>query len=325
MLLRIRWQNIFAGVIFLLSIIINIILLHMINILDFSTQKPLYAANDRDNKNDFYLITYADGRDVYFQNRNLLAASAINRGFDFILNYRRDHIDPVYIKQHPILQDEVGAGFWLWKPYLLLKTLQNIPNGAIVMYADSGLIIRRPMRQYLIKQFISDKDILAFAYNPVMHGVAATVATGDTFVALNCTNESCRNGHHVWAGIIVVRNSKQSRALIQQWLEYCEQNTLLQGKVLKVQNYPEFTHHQHDEAILSVLVNREAKVVNFVAMNDDFYSYIKVHRRKTSNQSLIAYISSRNIDYEYVLQDIWPISTLRRLMLPWTYDEDSLL
>lgn len=323
MSLQIRWQNILFGVLFLLSIILNVMFLHMINILDFSTQQPLPILSTTSELNDFYLITYADGRDVYFQNRNLLAASAINRGFDFILNYRREHIDPNYILQHPILQEKTGAGYWLWKPYLILKTLQNVPEGSIVMYADSGLVIRKPIQQYLSKQFTQNKDILAFAYDPKMQGVAATIASGDTFVALNCTDEYCRNGHHVWAGILAVRNSKQSRAFIQEWLKYCEKDDILQGTILNTANYPEFTHHQHDEAILSVLVNREAKIINFVSMDADFYQHIKVHRRKTSNQSLIAFISAKNSDYEYVLQDFWPINKLRNLMRPWTTDEDE--
>jgi len=321
MLLQIRWQNILIGVLFLLSIILNILFLHMINILDFSTQKPLYTASADSKSEDLYLITYADGPDVYFQNRNLLAVSAINRGFDFILNYRRDHIESSYIQQHPILQEKIGAGYWLWKPYLILKTLQDIPDGSIVMYADSGLIIRQPMQRYLSEQFVSGKDILAFAYNSSMQGVAATIASGDTFAALNCTEEFCRNGHHVWAGILALRNSEQSRAFIQAWLKYCEQDSILQGIVLNSANYSEFTHHQHDEAILSVLVNRESNIVNFAAMDSNFYQYIKVHRRKKSDQSLIAFMSTKNIDYEYVLQDIWPIKALRKLMRPWTTDE----
>jgi hypothetical protein len=323
MLLQIRWQNILIGVLVLLSILLNIMFLHMINILDFSTQKPLQTLSTTNKPDDFYLLTYADGRDVYFQNRNLLTASAINRGFDFILNYRRDHIDANYIKQHPILQQKIGAGYWLWKPYLILKTLQNIPDGAIVMYADSGLVIRQPMQQYLNKQFAPNKDILAFAYNQQLHGVAATIASGDTFLALNCMDESCRNGHHVWAGMLALRNSKQSRDFIQEWLKYCEQDQILQGISLNTPNYPEFTHHQHDEAILSVLVNREAAIVNFVPMDSNFYQHIKVHRRKTSEQSLIAFMSSRNIDHEYVLQDIWPIKKLRSFMQKWTVDKDS--
>lgn len=310
----IRWQNIFIGVFVLVSLSLNILLLHMINILDFSMQKPV------DKSENFYLITYADGRDVYFQNRNLLAASAINRGFDFIFNYRSSHIDPNYAKQHSILQEQTGAGYWLWKPYLILKTLQDTPDGAIVMYADSGLIIRQPIQQYLTEQFTQDKDILAFAYNPHMEGVAATIASGDTFVALDCHSELCRNGPHVWAGMLVLRNSKQSRAFVSEWLKYCEQDTVLQGLIFNSPNHPEFTHHQHDEAILSVLVNRESDVVKFVPIDDIFYKHITVHRRKSNNPSLISLMSSQNIELEYVLQDSWPINKIRSLMEPWTVD-----
>ncbi len=65
-----------------------------------------------------YLITYADGNDIFFQNQNALTQSALNRGIDFTFNYKAHHIDPVFRnKNAAILNDKAGAGRWLWKPY----------------------------------------------------------------------------------------------------------------------------------------------------------------------------------------------------------------
>ena len=47
-----------------------------------------------------YLLSYADGAEIFFMNQNALAASVINRGVDFIFNYRRSHLDQDFIKKH---------------------------------------------------------------------------------------------------------------------------------------------------------------------------------------------------------------------------------
>lgn len=270
---------------------------HMLHTVDWSQQAPNKLSENQKNTR-YYLISYADGPQVFFQNRNMLAASAINRGFDFIYNYRREHLDPHFVQQNPILNEKCGAGFWLWKSYLILKTLHEVPEGSIVMYADSGALIRKSLTNYIQQGLTPGKDILLFAYDPKLYFYAGACASGDTFVAINCLNDSCRNSHHVWAGIIVVRNSAQSRAFIEQWLHLAEQSELLTGANTKTPNYPEFRHHQHDEGLLSALAGREADKVNFVPMDKTFFDHISMHRRKTSEQSLMHFMSKEYIHPE---------------------------
>jgi hypothetical protein len=314
--MEIKLKNIFFGVLLLTSIVLNVLFLHMIFILDFSTQQPYIVQTNQDIDVNYYLISYADGKNVFFQNRNLLAASALNRGFDFIYNYRRANIDLDYIKQHPVLNEKYGAGYWLWKPYLLLKTLYSVPDGSIVLYADSSAVLRKPIRTYLNGLFTPNKDIVAFYYpgDP-----ASRIVSRDIFKALQCDTEACHSGYHAWAGLLAIRNSPQSRAFVQNWLNACEQEDLLQTGGQKNPNLPEYTHHQHDESILSVLVNRDSNKVNFVAIDQNYNAYIKLHRRK-SNESLIAYMSDKNTELEFVIQDIWPTNKLRTFMQPWTQD-----
>jgi len=253
---------------------------------DVSMQPP-HPLSDTQKKSSVYLISYADLKDIFFQNRNMLARSAVNSGIDFIYNYRREHLDPAFIKANPILQESYGAGYWLWKPYIILETLRKIPEGSILLYADSGLFFSKPIRNY-IEKGLSDpgKDVLLFAYDPKEYGLAAKVASGDTFDAIHCRENRCRYGHHVWAGIVVVRNSPKSRHFIETWLNLCRNTDLLQGKT-KSANYPEFRGQQHDEGILSALGARESDVVNFMPMDSVFFQHIEMHRRKNMEFSLL--------------------------------------
>ena len=288
-----------------------LLLLHMISSLDLSMQAP-YRLTDDQKKTSMYLVSFADGKDVFLKNRNILAASAINRGIDFIYNYRKEHIDPEFLKQNPILNEQYGAGYWLWKPYFILKTLNSIPEGSILVYADSGLLVRQPVRCYFEKGLSEPgKDILLFAYNPKVYGLASKIASGDTFDAIHCREDRCRYGHHVWAGILVLRNSPKSRAFIKTWLGLCQNEQLLKGVTFKSQNFPEFSHHQHDEGILSALAARESDKVAFFKKDcKEFESYIHFHRRKEDRKTLVGYVAHNFSHLQKRLLNFGPIQWL---------------
>jgi len=293
----IKYSKIFIIVLVIISFIVSWVfiffLLHMLLEADLSL-KPVYRQTTKSLGTSLYLVSYADGPEVFFKNRNILAYSAINRGVDFIYNYRRSHIDPEFIAKNPILNEPVGAG--LWKPYLILKTLESIPEGALLLYADSGLLIRQSIREFIDAGFSDPKkSILLFSYDPEIYKLAGSVANGDVFDALGCRHDRCRKGPHVWAGILVVKNTPEGRKFIKDWLDGCCDTDLVMGTNLKSSNYPEFLYHQHDESILSVLGSRETDLVKFIKMDKTFFEYFYMHRRKTAAQD-VSLVGFTNMD-----------------------------
>ncbi len=47
-----------------------------------------------------YLVTYADGAEVFYQNQNFIVFSDLNKGIDHFLSYRRHLIDPTFISKN---------------------------------------------------------------------------------------------------------------------------------------------------------------------------------------------------------------------------------
>ena len=267
-------------------LIVIIVFYKTIKEVDVST-KCIYRKSSSLFDPSVYLVSYADGPEVFFKNRNFLAFTAINSGVDFTYNYRRFHIDREFIKNNPILNEPFGAGFWVWKPYLILKTLDNIPENSILIYADSGMSIRKPIREYLENCFVdSTKDVVLFSYdkNTSIVPFTGNIAAGRVFDVLKCRNDSCRYGHHIWAGFIAVKNSTKSREFIKNWLNYCCNVELITG-INQGNNYPEFKQVQHDESILSVLAHRDHAVVNLIDMDPEFFKHFYIHRRKMNKES----------------------------------------
>ena len=50
--------------------------------------------------------------------------------------------DDIYWKNHQIFNADVGAGYWAWKPWSILKAFQNAQEGDIVLYQDCGVGLR---------------------------------------------------------------------------------------------------------------------------------------------------------------------------------------
>ena len=66
---------------------------------DISIERVLIPSTTKDYKPPVYLISYADGPEVFHKNQNALTASALNKGIDFFLNYKRYHLDKDFIEK----------------------------------------------------------------------------------------------------------------------------------------------------------------------------------------------------------------------------------
>lgn len=248
-------------------------------IFDFSNQS---LASSSQNPSGVYLITYSDGDPIFTQNQNLLAASAVNKGIDHIFSFRRHHIDADYKQQFAsILDKPKGAGYWLWKPYFIHRALTSIPENAIVIYSDSGNAVIKNVGPVIEK--LGDKDILLTEYTHPVWGKARNIISKKLLIALNCEEEKCLNGAHIWAGLLVLRNTEKARNFIARWKELCENSDLLLDNDMgRDQEDPEFWWHQHDESILSALYNQNSEAVGLVEVEWMRQHFMWHHRHPNS-------------------------------------------
>eukprot|EP00971_Amphidinium_carterae_P086832 1718210-Amphidinium_carterae.1 len=88
------------------------------------------SGTDRGERTHITAISYADGCCYKAIKRN--RQSAIAAGVDAAISYNRSALSHAWAsRNHEILQHKIGAGWWLWKPYLILKTLrqESVPWG----------------------------------------------------------------------------------------------------------------------------------------------------------------------------------------------------
>lgn len=228
------------------------------------------------------LVSYADGPEVFFKNQNALTWSAINRGIDVVLNYRRGQIDSqFYEKNKEILTQKVGAGFWLWKPYFILKAMETFPDDTVILYADSGVVFTDSLEKVLDVIINQNKILL------VGHGKPVPLRTYLKEEARRIfgveANEKILNSQNIWGFFMGMRNTPENRELVRKWLAMCENKDALTNDPMdpKIQEKG-FEFHEWDQSLLSILVGfePEGKVIIRRDVLRKEYGVSNFHRHK---------------------------------------------
>lgn len=266
-----------------------------------------------------YLVSYADGGEVYFQNQLALAQSAQGRGVDFVLNYKRSLIDPQFIQANrEIMDSKVGAGYWLWKPWVILDAMKRAPENAVIIYMDGGFIIRGSLDP-LIKLAQTHPIILSHYtedYGKSVHDIISR----DIFDAVNPKHEAYYNVPYRVAGFWVLRNTPVARRFVEAWLKFCSQKDLIMNGKNKKPNYPDFKSHHHDQSILNAVIGLYPNDIYSIAYETELiekYAYW-VHRRPpaldphTSLVPYYGYINMGKVDKAFF--NLPPIRWLRKWM-----------
>ncbi len=197
-----------------------------------------------------YAISYADGESVYFKNQNFWAMSTINKGVDCIFLYNKNHIDEdFYSKNKEILDRKRGSGYWLWKPYFILKTLKSVPENSIVVYSDAGSFVENDLTHLLEKL---KSGIIAFRGGHKNEGYFKKDSL--VLMGLDKSWDIIRKKQHIQATNLVFRNNKKTRDFVGKWLLFAQDSRILTDSVTtQGEEYPGFIGHRHDQSILNLL------------------------------------------------------------------------
>ncbi len=219
-----------------------------LNKIDFSSFKKPFKLQALEGKG-LWLASYADGNDIYKVNQSVIHYSAINKGFDHFLMFKRHHIDQAfYARNKKILDEKRGVGLWLWKPYIIYKALQMMPEGDYLVYADAGFMFTHDVGELI--DLAKEHDIVLFSpvgYRNIQHIKRHALKVAGVDVP------AFRNAPEIAAGIVVVRNTKRAREWIHGWLELCQNPDLMISTEVRENEWPEFKLHLEEQACLNIM------------------------------------------------------------------------
>jgi hypothetical protein len=232
--------------------------------------KPSCYSTQKNNFNKIGLITFSSGG-VYEANAKRLLYSA-EAQVDYAHIEHPDAVDVKFLnKNKNIFEQKRGFGYWLWKPYIILKAMHNATDGDIIVYTDGGGYEFTTETIMWVKQQLKHMDILLVTNKPNEKCVYSNTHTkGDVYMLFN-TKPS--NTTQVWAGFLAIRKNFYTSRFVSEWLTYAQDARALTDIESITPNPSEFIENRHDQAILSILAETWNIELRFLA-----HHYLKTHK-----------------------------------------------
>jgi len=179
--------------------------------------------------------------------------------FDEIIIYNDNDLRnmPEFWNAHHsfIQQNKRGYGYWLWKPYLVRYTIENLmKEDDTLVYADSGCTLNKHGRSRLMDYISivteSDFGILSFRMD---HRLEKEWTKMDIFDHFDANYSHFLNTGQMIATTFILRKCYHTQNIIDLWYETSCNYYLLNDSPSRLTNDPSFEENRHDQSIFSVI------------------------------------------------------------------------
>lgn len=194
--------------------------------------------------------------------------------FDKIITYTPKDL-PDCIKSSPLYLFKKGGGYWIWKPYIIYKTLQQCQENDVVYYADAGCTLNPNSLEWdLFQKEIQTHNAIFFQYRSdiqyegwenycktpsnnspqIRHWIKPS--TVDYFTSYFGDSKFLQY-NKIWGGAIIIKKTRQLINTIDQWIKI----SLFHPELIcdpfgeELNRLPDvFNVHRHDQAIITPLL-----------------------------------------------------------------------
>ncbi len=148
-----------------------------------------------------------------------------------------------------------GGGYWIWKPQIILKALDEIEDGDYVVYTDAGSAFINRIELLTNALEKSGQDIMCFS----LKHIEAQWTKRDAFILMECDSEEYVNSEQLLATYIIVRKSSESIEIIRKYASYVLDRRIVtdEPNVMGKPNYPGFIENRHDQTVWSLLCKKK--------------------------------------------------------------------
>lgn len=203
------------------------------------------------------IISFAHGKEAFLKSQQNLFEQ-INLYSIIGKKFNKSDIDINFLeKNKEIFSNSRGFGYWLWKPYFILKTLEEMDYGDVCMYCDAGnSLISDPSPLFNLCKEVG--GILLFENRDgnydgnVWRNLEWTKY--DCYTLMGCTKNIYVNGSQVDASYSLWEKKDNVINFLKEYLNFCENiNIISDLPNITGDNHYLFKDHRHDQSILSLL------------------------------------------------------------------------
>lgn len=209
-------------------------------------------------------INYADGG--FYESQKINSESALSLGgINKSISCSRGDLDHQFVARNAhVLSLKRGAGYWLWKPYLIDKYLRLISENDYLIYTDSGLLFVESIDDLieLEKDSLNTDGVLLTETTqwipsgpPWKAPLEFEWTKRDAFVLTETDVPEITHTVQANAAFMVFQPRDKAFSFLSEWLKWGSDLRAItdmancKGK----SNYDGFNEHRHDQSLMSIL------------------------------------------------------------------------
>jgi hypothetical protein len=193
------------------------------------------------------VVSFAEGR--FIESQKILEEKSYLFGASKVYSYGIQDLKNNFIKKNKKAFDSRrGFGYWIWKPYVILKAFNEISDGEILLYIDSGAY---PINNLTFLPI--EENVVCFE---MYHLKSKDWTKYDCYYKMNCLEEKYFFSNRKLAGFQIYKKNNFSKQFIEEYLYYCEIDNnicITDEENLYGNNLEGFREHRHDQSVYSNL------------------------------------------------------------------------
>lgn len=205
---------------------------------------------------EIILINYSHNGFRNSQKQN--TKTGLIHGANRVINYGFNDLDPKFIEKNAnILLNDKGAGYWLWKPYIILETLKKSNDNDVIFYSDSGVEFINSIHPLVDLCIQKTEGVLVFHMEPIPENKEVLQTKKDTFILMECDTPFYQDSWGRLSSFSLWKKNSFSIKIANEWLEYAQNPQIITDLPSQYgEEDSRFIAHRHDQSILSLLTKK---------------------------------------------------------------------
>lgn len=198
-------------------------------------------------------ISYAN--DQFIRRQRRCAYTALRKGkVDRCFQYGPNNISQEFYNVNKFILDQPkGAGFWIWKPYIILDAMSKLDDGDAIIYCDSASRVKQSFAPLVNLCLTQTQGVLGFE---VGEGFLERQWTKrDAFILTNNDREEFWNSNQLRGGTSIYIKNRDSLNFVKNWLKLVTNYRLVSDEPSRCNEheFPDFQAHRNDQSLFSLL------------------------------------------------------------------------
>ena len=199
--------------------------------------------------------------------------------FKSINCYTENNLNNDFLLLHNdfIQNNKRGYGYWMWKSYIVLKTLNEMQDDDVLVYADAGCTLNNNLIAKNRLSFYIElcKTIITGNVSFQMPYIEKAWTKMDMIVTLDAKNPEIMNSGQLVGGVFILKKCLHVMDLVNQWYTVSHNYQLISDFPSVIPNDPSFRDHRHDQSIFSILRKKRGTVIIQDEVDFDDYNDLK--------------------------------------------------